>query len=153
KVLLPDGKPAAGIALQVEGRGNTNHYFRGLTRTGADGSYRLEVYPEQSYLIAVTDERGAAPSRQGLPVRGGQPKKGLDFRLSQGTLIRGRVTLGRDRKPAAGQTVTLIEQGSPITQEVGGTWAQREELVRWATTDRDGRYAIRVGPGTYRMRG
>jgi beta-lactamase regulating signal transducer with metallopeptidase domain len=153
KVLLPGGKPAAGILLQIEGRGNTGHYFRDLTRTGADGSYRLEVYPGQSYLIAVTDERWAAPSRRGLLVREGQPQKDLDIRLGKGTLIRGRVTLGRDRKPAEGQTVTLIEQGSPIAQEVGGVWAQREDLVRWALTDKDGRYRVRVGPGTYKLAG
>src|SRR5262249_34454594 len=50
RVLRPDGKPAAGILLQIEGRGSTNHYFRSVVRTGADGSYRLEVYPDQSYL-------------------------------------------------------------------------------------------------------
>jgi beta-lactamase regulating signal transducer with metallopeptidase domain/protocatechuate 3,4-dioxygenase beta subunit len=153
KVRLPDGKPAAGILLQVEGRGNTGHYYRSVVRTGADGSWRLVVYPDQSYLIAVTDERWAAPSRQGLVVREGEPRKGLDFRLGKGTLIRGRVTLGRDRKPAAEQTVTFVEQGSPIGEQVGGRWAQREQLVRWATTDKDGRYAIRVGPGTYQVRG
>src|SRR5262249_7334094 len=35
-VRTPDGKPAAGIVLQAEGRGDTNHYFRDLARTNAE---------------------------------------------------------------------------------------------------------------------
>jgi hydroxymethylpyrimidine pyrophosphatase-like HAD family hydrolase len=34
---------------------------------------------------------------------------------------------------------------------VGGNWAQREELVRWAITDKDGRYSVRAGPGEYQF--
>src|SRR5262245_56985779 len=136
KVLLPDGKPAAGILLQVEGRGNTNHYFRNVVRTKADGSYSLLVYPNQSYLIAVTDDQWAAPSIRGLLVREDEPREDLTFRLSTGTLIQGKLTLGGDNKPAANQTITLIEQGAAIARDVGGNWAQREELVRWSTTDK-----------------
>ncbi len=70
KVTLPDGKPAGGILLQAEGRGNTNFYCRQLARTRADGTYSLLVYADQSYLIAVTDEQWAAPSKTGLIARG-----------------------------------------------------------------------------------
>src|SRR5262249_18152257 len=139
------------ILLQVEGRGNTNHYCRNVVRTKADGSYRLLVYPNQSYLIAVTDDQWAAPSLRGRVVREDEPRKDLNFRLSKGTLIQGKVTVGRDKKPAAGQTITLIEQGAAIARDVGGNWAQREELVRWAVTEKDGRYAIRAGPGDYKF--
>src|SRR5262249_27037729 len=125
KVTLPDGRPAAGILLQVEGRGRTSGYYRGVARTRADGSYSLNVYPDQSYLIAVTDDRWAAPSKTGVVVREGQPQKGLDIRLGEGTLLRGRVTLGGDRKPAAGQTITLIEQGSPLPGDLGGGGRER----------------------------
>src|SRR5262249_34444552 len=86
KVTLPKGKPAAGILLQVEGRGNTNHYYRNVVRTKADGTYSLLVYPNQSYLIAITDNQWAAPSIQGVIVREDEPRKDLDFRLGRGTL-------------------------------------------------------------------
>jgi beta-lactamase regulating signal transducer with metallopeptidase domain len=151
KVTLPNSKPAAGILLQVEGRGNTNHYFRNVVRTKADGTYSLLVYPNQSYLIAVTDDQWAAPSIQGGVVREDEPRDDLNFRLNKGTLIQGKVTLGRGKKPAANQTITLLEQGAAIARDVGGNWAQREELVRWATTDKDGRYSIRAGPGEYKF--
>ena len=60
-VRQPDGRPAAGILLRVEGRGATNHYCRMQTRTAKDGSYVLEVYPEQSYIVAVLDEPSRRP--------------------------------------------------------------------------------------------
>ncbi len=153
KVTRPDGKPAAGVLLQVEGRGNTNHYFRGVVRTRVDGTYTLDVYPNQSYLIAVTDEQWAAPSHAGIVIEEGKPRNDLDFRLGKGAIIRGKITVGAKNQPAAKQTITLIEQGSDITAELGGVWAQREELVRWAETDKDGQYTIRVGPGRYRLSG
>jgi beta-lactamase regulating signal transducer with metallopeptidase domain len=141
KVTLPDGKPAAGLLLQAEGRGGSAHYFRGVVRTKADGTWSLLVYPDQSYLIAVTDEDWAAESRVGVVVRAGIPARDLDFRLSRGTLLRGRLTVGPDKKPGAGQTITLKEQ------------ADRDNLIRWAETDAGGRYAFRVGPGRYQLSG
>ena len=122
-----------------------------MVRTKADGTYSLLVYPNQSYLIAVTDDQWAASSIQGVVVREDEPRGDLDFRLSKGTLIEGKVTFGRDKKPAANQTITLIEQGAAIARDVGGNWAQREELVRWAITDKDGRYSVRAGPGEYQF--
>jgi beta-lactamase regulating signal transducer with metallopeptidase domain len=142
KVTLPDGKPAAGVLLQVEGRGNTSHYFRNVVRTKADGSYSLSVYPDQSYIIAVTDETWAAPSKTGIVVKENEPRTGLDFRLGKGTILRGKVTVGPDDKPGAKQNITLIELGS-----------DPESLVRWAETGADGRYSIRVGPGRYQITG
>jgi beta-lactamase regulating signal transducer with metallopeptidase domain len=152
KVTLPNSKPAAGILLQIEGRGNTNHYFRNVVRTKGDGTYSLLVYPNQSYLIAVTDDKWATGSIQGLQVREDEPREDLDFRLTKGTLIQGKITLGRNKRPAADQGVMLIEQGAPIPPALRGNWGHgREELVRWATADKDGRYSIRVGPGEYKF--
>ena len=51
--------------------------------------------------------------------------KDLDFRLGKGTLLEGRATLGRDKKPMAKQIIDLVEQAP-------GTKAQ---LLRWAETD------------------
>ena len=56
-----DGRPAAGILIRAEGHAATNHYCRMHTRTADDGSYALDVYPEQSYMIAVLDERAGRP--------------------------------------------------------------------------------------------
>ncbi|HTU93280.1 MAG TPA: sigma-70 family RNA polymerase sigma factor [Gemmataceae bacterium] len=154
KVTRPDGKPAGGILLQAEGRGNTNHYCRELARTRADGTYSLLVYPDQSYLIAVTDDRWAASAKTGLIAREGKPLQNIDFSLHEGTLLQGKLTIGRGKKPAAKQTITLMQEGSALPAEFKEHWAtSQEELVRWAATDKDGRYSIRVGPGTYKIWG
>src|SRR5262249_29455231 len=81
KVALPDGKPAGGVLLQVEGRGETNHYFRSVVRTKPDGSWTLSVYPNQTYVIAVTSEDWAAKSRKDVGAKEDDKITGLDFRL------------------------------------------------------------------------
>ena len=59
-----DGRPAAGVLIRAEGRGATNHYCRIHTRTREDGTYAIDVYPDQSYLIAVlTIAGGQEPVR------------------------------------------------------------------------------------------
>ncbi len=151
KMLLPDEKPAAGILIQAEGRGDTNHYCRTQARTSSDGRYVMrDIYPNQSYIIAVIDEEWAAPSYTGVIMREDQPRDDLDFRLTRGTLIHGRVTVRWDKTPAVGQTITLTQKGVLIPEEFGG--GKKESLVRWARTDSEGRYSLRVGPGEYELR-
>jgi hypothetical protein len=145
RITFPDGKPAAGILVQAEGRGATAHYCRTLARSRADGSYALFLYAEQSHIMAVTDDDWAAPAHVGVTVREGESAKNLDFRLVKGTLIYGDVTVGPKEKPAAKQTITLIQQGP------GKPGFPTEQLVRWASSDKAGRYRIRVGPGTYQI--
>jgi hypothetical protein len=153
KVLLPDGRPAAGTLLQAEGRGKTNMYCRTLARTAEDGSYSMPVFPDQSYIIAVLDDDWAAPSKTGVIVREGAPVTGLDFRLGPGTVIHGTVRIGPERRPAADKTVTLIEQGPPPPEDMRRGYPGQTGLVRWATTDETGSYSIRVGRGRFSLRG
>lgn len=152
RVLSPDGCPAPGISVRAEGRGRTNSYCRRETKSGPDGIYEFLLYPEQSYLIAVADDDWAARSLRGVRIREGQPIADLDIRLTRGTRVYGQVTLGPEHQPAQGQTVTVIEQGEELGEELRGCF-EREELVRWAETDRDGRYELRLGPGRYRFQG
>ncbi len=141
KVVHADGTPAAGIRLQGEGRGGTNMYYRGHTSTNADGTYEMNVYPDQSTLIAITDERQAAESHNFPGMKEGSVLENQDFQLSDGALISGVMTFGAERRPVVNGTATLVQIG-----DRGG------ELVRWSQTDKDGRYQFRVGPGKYRLR-
>jgi beta-lactamase regulating signal transducer with metallopeptidase domain len=136
KVTLPNGKPAAGVLLQVEGLRSRN-----VVRTKADGSYSLLVDPNQTYIIAVTDENWAAPNYTNVVVGDESPPVRFDFRLGKGAILRGKVTFGQDDKSAPNKVVTVIQQGVLA------------RLVRWAETGSDGRYAIRLGPGNYEIRG
>ncbi len=98
-----------------------------------------------SYMIEVVDERWAAVSKAGIVTHEGQPVEGIELRLVPGTLIRGRVTVGPDQQPAAGQEVVLSEQGPFVNGRA------RLELGRRTMTDSEGRYQLRVGPGEYTL--
>ena len=144
-VRFEDGSPAAGITILGEGRGASSSYFRGSTRTDADGTYKLSIYPDQWTIIAVTDREWAAASHTGIHLGEGETRDGLDFQLTRGTRIRGHVTVGPDKRPVAGENVTLMEHGEDA---VGPT---RIPLVRWAETDSQGDYEFRVGPGRFEL--
>lgn len=154
-VLHEDGKPAAGIMLQAEGRGKTNHYCRKTARTRADGIFEFMLYPEQSYLVAVTDEQWAAPSNSAFLVRQGEERTDLFFTLGKGTLVSGTVRHATTGEPLQKKTVTLIELGAKIDGDaIQGAFpvdSANEQLVRWTSTDDEGRYSIRLGPGTYEV--
>ncbi len=135
-----DGRPAGGIHIQGEGRGATNHYFRGYTLTRQDGTYELDIYPDQTTILAVTEDEWAAKSFTGVQLEEGQEEDGLDFVLMPGTVITGKVTVGKDRLPSEGDTATLVQQANATAN-----------LVRWAESDEKGRYRFRVGPGSYQL--
>ncbi|HEY2252517.1 MAG TPA: hypothetical protein VGH74_15695 [Planctomycetaceae bacterium] len=143
-VLTADGNPAAGIVLQAEGRGDSNHYFRNMARTNAKGDFEFRAFPEQSYLISVLDENWAASSCTVAQVTEDQPVDGLEFRLKGGTVLRGMATTA-DGRVQANATVTLVQSaGLPAP-------AKSPDLVRWAKTDSQGHYHFRIGPGTYEL--
>jgi protocatechuate 3,4-dioxygenase beta subunit len=143
-VYQEDGKPAPGIVLQAEGRGDTNHYFRDLARTNADGAFEFKAYPNQAYLVSVLDENWAASSCTVARVLEDQPIRALEFRLNRGTVLRGVVTTA-DGNIRANTTVTLVQTASLADV------AKIPQLVRWARTDAQGRYHFRVGPGSYEL--
>ena len=156
KVTRADGSPAAGIRVEAAGAGAAYPAGSGVARTAVDGSYTMDLPPNQSYLVYVVDDDLAAPSQSGVVVREGKPRAGVDFRLGRGSLIHGQVTAGPEAQPAPGVGVGLIEQGPAVPD---GTFADQprpvlfESAQRVAGTDSQGRYAFRVGPGNYEVSG
>ncbi len=139
KVTFADGSPAAGVHLQGEGRGDTNMYFRDHTVTRQDGTYEFSAFPDQSTIIAVTDKFYAAKSHMDIRLKEGQSREDVDFVVNDGTLIRGKITLGKDQHPAVGEYTRLIQSSA-------GT-----DLVQFCITDTKGFYRFRTGPGTYEL--
>jgi hypothetical protein len=136
-----DGTPAAGIRLQGEGRGATAHYYRGYTSTKSDGTFEMKIYPDQETIIAITDENFAAKSAEDIKLKEGAVLENVNFKLSRGCVVSGRLTQGKKKSPALKKKATLIQQGPN-----GG------ELVRWSESDKNGKYRFRVGPGDYQLR-
>ncbi len=153
KVSIPDGSPAAGILVEAHGvgvNGSLRGFGSGRARTATDGSYAMDLAPEQSYMIGVIDDEWAATSRAGVVVREGVPQVGLDLTLERGkraAVVWGRVSVGRDAKPAPGQPVVLDEEGPAIPP---GTFKNQpaglnDAFQRVTDTDDDGRFAFHHG--------
>jgi hypothetical protein len=145
-VRFEDGSPAMGITILGEGVAAPGRYFLGSTRTDANGTYTMSVYSDHWAIIAVADREWAAASHTRIHLGEGETRYSLDFQLTRGTRIRGRITVGPERQPATGETVRLVEYGEDA---VGPT---RIPLVRWAEIDSQGNYEFRVGPGKFALR-
>jgi hypothetical protein len=157
RVLRPDGTPAAGVFVEAQGFATANYSGRAYAAaTRADGSYYMTVCGELVYVVGVVDDRWAAACRPGVVAREGAAVGGLNFRLAEGTVLRGRLTAGAGKRPAAGEVLLLREQAGefPEALRVGPRRDRaRDELYfsRTATTDADGTYRFRVGPGAYTL--
>lgn len=160
KVTYPDGRPAAGIMIEAEGMGSGA--TRDWARTAKDGTYRLLVHPNNSYLIAVVDDQWAATSRTGIVLKEGDICEDINFQLNEGTLIHGSIPLRADMpERLAGCEPTLLEFGPEIPDEWKSSpfatpWGDGQERYRvrlWRSTtpDAKGHYAFRVGPGEYEL--
>ena len=73
----------AGILVEAEGVGGANPGGSGRARTDDDGSYTMELPPEQSYMVYVVDAEWAARSLNGVVLREGKARSGLDLRLER----------------------------------------------------------------------
>jgi beta-lactamase regulating signal transducer with metallopeptidase domain len=152
-VRFRDGRPVSQIRIAAQGRGPSSERSIGTAWTGADGSYSLNLPPGLAYIVGVMDETWAAPSRTGVLVREGEPQHGLDFILGPGTLLRGRLTEEAGGAPVAGSDLILTQEGGRVPSALHGAFGLEQELERRASTDSDGRYHFRVGPGRYTLRG
>ncbi len=137
RVTDDQGSPVSGV--HVQGEGSRNGHFRRHTITAADGTYRLDVHPQSDTIVAVTEQAYAAESLSGVSLNTGENRDHFDFTLIRGTLIHGKVTVGSERRPAVSDTATLIQL------------AGVSRLVQWKTTDGEGHYEFRVGPGRYEL--
>lgn len=152
RVVQADGSPAAGVQVLAWGSGRGNSYGWGRARTAADGSYSMKVNANEGYAVWVEDEDRAAPARLDVIVRPGQPVDGLDFQLGPGTLIHGTITADSEGSPAPHVHVYFHESGGEVPEDLREEDRRRgigRQLI--AKADDRGRYAIRVGPGVYKV--
>ena len=149
KVTLPDGKPAGGVLLQVEGR---------AIRLGHSGGWSARRPTAVTCCSLARTSLTSSPSPMRIGPRQARPELsskranralGLDFRLSKGTLLRGKVTVERANNSAVAQTITLIQLGDGVAAAPGRS--PIEQLGAGAEIGTDGRYVIRVGPGRYQI--
>ena len=155
RVTNPDGSPASGVRVRAEGWGKSSPYCRRWTQTGHDGSYAIDVWADNSYLISINEADHAATPYQGIVIKEGQARDGLDFRLTEGTRLHGRLLYRHDLELERPPTVTVVLLGARLPDEFQSTPGgdTRERLAFWVRPDADGRYEVRLGRGEYEISG
>ena len=154
KVFWPDGRLAAGIIVETSGTGPAVHPGNARVRTRVDGSYEMLVDSEEAYVVTVVDDRWAAASHVGVLLREGRPVTGIDFTLAEGTILSGTVTVGSDKRPAAGEYLSIRMSGGEIPKEIRKPNDRTGHEIRFfrnAVTDAEGKYRICLGPGKYQV--
>src|SRR5262249_52351618 len=69
RVTRPDGSPAPGVLVDAHGWGGRRWSLipdSVRARTAEDGSYAMDLRPEQSYMVGVTDDEWVAKSLVGV---------------------------------------------------------------------------------------
>jgi hypothetical protein len=152
-VRFPDGRPAPGVLLQAQGHLSGAVGYLTYARTGDDGAYAFDVRPGQVYVVTILDRNWAVASRTTAPAEERKSLEGIDLVLLKGTLLHGRITQGPGREPAAGLPIVIREEGASLPKELVTMRQDHAELLRFGTTDSEGRYCFRVGPGHYTLVG
>src|SRR5262249_28103273 len=145
--------PAATIVVQASSWYDLgSRSAMASTLTDHAGRYTVQVPPERAYMLAVLDENYAAPSLINVVAHEDLNRDDLDFTLSAGTVLRGRIVVDSSDRPSRGATVNLVERGGLLPNEFRGAEGLHAQISRaTVTTDSEGRYQFRVGPGKYKM--
>jgi hypothetical protein len=117
----PDGKPVAGVSVQVfvfDSRGQLETRKFSEATTGPDGKYEINALPAQEYIVGINGEkysdRGAYP-----PVFYSQTEdRDSAARVAVGEMERKTgidLVVNRPRKPAKLVIECLYEDGTPVS--------------------------------------
>lgn len=155
KVLDADGRPASGVYVLARGAGVGGKVYSRHTLTGDDGTYRLEVAPDQiDFLVAISDDGQSVSAQQdGLLVYPEQPLTGVSMQLRPATRISGRAPLidKPRRYPILRQVSEDLNARTDATFAVAGAGnepvrATDEFLLE---PDAKGDFSVFAGPGRY----
>ncbi len=162
RVVLPDGSPAAGITIRACGRGHEIDGFRGTTTTGEDGTFQIDVNPDEYCLFAAGNEKWASPVVARI-VRLGQSVDAVELKLQRATRVFGRMTAGESTEPVADAYVQLYSKAGneyyklPEDQRLPNPKDSRTailpRIVLGGKTDASGRFEFFTGPGDYYLIG
>ncbi len=159
-IRFSDGKPGAGIRIRVAGDAFHWDSFRGETTTNENGEYDLSVAPNQIYSLVVDDTDWASVMRSGIVVRPNTPVTNVDFELQRAVRVAGRLIHRKTRKPVASQRFRLqqVADNKPVSNAELGLDTDRRfinapDITRNTTSDDEGQFEFRVGPGKYSVYG
>jgi beta-lactamase regulating signal transducer with metallopeptidase domain len=161
-VVFADGAPAVGATVSVAGAGYAFDGFQGKTRAGADGSFEIQVNPDQFYLFAASLDRQVSRAQTRV-VRLGQPVEGIRLILQAGARVHGRVTAETERRPLAGQYLILhlqpdrehdqLPRGDQLPNPRDDRKLVRPRIVQTVYSSAEGTFEFFAGPGKYDIMG
>jgi hypothetical protein len=152
-----DGKPARGVIVIASGSGSSdpskmiermfNSSKSPKAETDSDGHYRIEGLPAGQYDVGPSAPTMVSLSGEGsqkVSIKGGATSEGIDFKLSRGGVITGKVT-DSDGRPLIAEAILLTPTDAS---------KQADSMVnvdqRMYRTDDRGIYRIfGVPPGKY----
>ena len=144
-VRYPDGKPVEGAGVKVlEHYHHTQGGCSDETTTDSEGRYLLKRLLPSDYDVRVTVGGKIRDSwtakLKPIELALGEQKQDFDFKLEEGGLVTGRVTLEDTGTPVPGYRVGASTKNGPSPLHL---W--------WAVTDEDGYYSLRIPAGKRRV--
>lgn len=134
--VLVNGQPQGELAVYAhspDGRGSVPCN----AKTAADGTYVIRgIAAGQISVYVSTPKDMARGPQQQLTLKAGEAVTGVDFNFTPGALVRGKVTDAKTGRPAEKAIVTAM---------------QGPQGLNSAVADAEGKYELRLPPGTYRL--
>jgi len=139
--VLHDGQPVAGIAVAARPLMAGPRSGWGEATSAQDGAYEFRLAPGTYNVMLDPPDGLTAAAHENVEVKPGDTIRGLELQLIEGGLVTGRVRDADTGDPIAGAAVAVYGPARPLSS---GT-------VQSADTDEQGRYELRVPPGSNRV--
>jgi hypothetical protein len=162
RVTYADGRPAEGASVHFYGR----QYGRNPCSFSGEGQYLSArewhwVYQGDSYSVVTATHEGFASKMEARVARMGEPVRPVHLVLQPSTRVHGTLTIGKDRRPAAKESVTLIQRDQdnygklpederlPRTVPLADLAHMAMDIPLYATTDEQGHFEFDAASGPY----
>jgi hypothetical protein len=163
KVTYADGRPALGAWVHLTG--NQYGLNRGAFAAGLlcelPGEMVVHAFQGDSYCVMSATIEGYASKLEARVARMGEPVRPVHLVLLPATRIHGTLTVGKDRRPAANEEVTLIQfdrdnyaklpedERLPRTVPLADLAHVAMHILFRTTTDEHGQFTFEAAPGPY----
>lgn len=136
--VLVNGQPQAGLSVTGSAQTPGGPPSWDSTKTAADGTYTLSRLSAGRGRVYVTAPEGvASPLAQSVELKAGQTVTAIDFNLTPGAIIRGKVTDAKTGEPLPKTWVMAVsDEGRGVARN---------------QADEQGKYELRVPVGTLRL--